>query len=151
MLSLLLLSPLLRVSAADSSYRETLTAVHDRFARLEMEANDYRKAQPILSPDQEQEFLRLHGQLLRDDPVWALLRQLYDDIKAVDAIPEKTSADKALLETLKNLLATVSSHAETATTRKQAEEYALALRQFVARRDFEGAKAWSQAREAKSP
>jgi hypothetical protein len=141
-LSLLLLIPGSRVFASDSTYQDTLRAVHDRFAYLEMLRSDYRKSEPRLSPEQEQEWLRLHGQLLRDDPVWVLYRQISADIEALKAAPTKTDSDAALIDTLKNLVAFVNEHDEKATTRAQADEYARAMRQFVARRDYEGAKAW---------
>lgn len=143
-LSLLLLTPVLRAFATDSAYQNTLRTVHDRFAYLEMLGSDYRKSEPRLSPEQEQELLRLHGQLLRDDPVWVLCRQIDADIQALKGAPTKTNADAALLDTLKNLLAFVSAHDDKATSRAQADEYARAMRQFVVRRDYEGAKAWSK-------
>lgn len=143
-LSVLSLIPLLSGFASDSTYQDKLRAVHDRFAYLEMLNSDYRKSQPRLSPEQEQELFRLHGQLLRDDPVWVLYRQLSADIEALKAIPTKTDSDAALIDTLKNLLVFVTAHDDKATTRAQADEYARAMRQFVARRDYEGAKAWSK-------
>lgn len=143
-LPVLLLIPGLSAFASDSTYRETLRKVHDRFSYLEMVGSDYRKTQPILSPEQEQERLRLQGQLLRDDPIWVLQKQIDADIEALKALPDKTGSDAALIDTLKNLLAFVSAHDDKATTRAQAEEYAKAMRQFVARRDYEGAKAWSK-------
>ena len=143
-LPLLLLFSGLSAFASDSTYRDTLRKVHDRFAYLEMVGSDYRKPQPILSPEQEQEFLRLQGQLLRDDPIWVLQKQIYADIDALKALPAKTDSDAALIETLKNLFAVVSAHDDRATTRAQAEEYARTMLQFVARRDYEGAKAWAK-------
>jgi len=145
-LSLLLFTPVLRAFAADFAYQNTLRTVHDRFAYLEMLNSDYRKPQPRLSPEQEQELFRLHGQLLRDDPIWVLQRQIDADIQALKAVPTKTDSDAALIDTLKNLLAFVSGHDDKATTHAQAVEYARAMRQFVARRDLEGAKAWSKRR-----
>lgn len=88
--------------------------------------------------------LQLHGQLLRDDPIWVLSKQIDADIEALKALPNKTDSDAALIDTLKNLLALVDAHYDEATTRAQADEYARAMRQFVARRDYEGAKAWSK-------
>jgi hypothetical protein len=146
-LSLLLLIPVSTAFASDSTYQETLRAVHHRFDELEMLGSDYRKAQPRLSPEQEQERLRLHGQLLRDDPIWVLYNQIDADIEALKAVPTKTDSDAALIDTLKNLLAYVHGHNDQATTRAQADEYARALRQFVARRDYEGIKVWSKLHE----
>jgi len=50
----------------------------------------------------------------------------------------------ALIETLKNLLAVVSGLDDRASTRAQAEEHATLLRQFVARRDYDGAVRWAE-------
>ena len=84
---LLLLSlPLLGVSAQEGKYRETLQGLHDRFAALEMKQNDYRASQPRLSPEEEQDRRCLHGQLLRDDPIWAVMRELQADIYALEAL-----------------------------------------------------------------
>ncbi len=143
-LPVFLLIPVLSAFAADSTYQDKLRAAHDRFSYLEMVNSDYRKSQPRLSPEQEQEMLRLHGQLLRDDPIWALQRQISADVDALKAIPTKADPDVALIDTLKNLLAFVSANEDQATSRAQAEEYARTMRQFVARRDYEGAKAWSK-------
>jgi len=143
-LALLLLSFGLSAFASDPTYQDALRKVHDRFAYLEMLRSDYRKTQPILSPEQEQERLQLHGQLLRDDPVWVLYEQINADVDALKALPTKTESDAALIETLKNLIAFVRAHDDKATTRAQADEYAMSMRQFVARRDYEGAKAWSK-------
>lgn len=143
-LSLLLLIPGLRAFASDFTYQDTLRAAHDRFAYLETLRSDYRKSQPILSPEQEQERLRLHGQLLRDDPIWVLYEQINADIQALKAVQTKTDSDAALIDTLRNLLAYVNAHDDKATTRAQADEYARAMRQFVARRDYEGIMAWSK-------
>jgi hypothetical protein len=143
-LPVFLLIPVLSAFAADSTYQDKLRAAHDRFSYLEMVNSDYRKSQPRLSPEQEEEMLRLHGQLLRDDPIWALHRQLSADIEALKAIPAKTDSDVALIDTLKNLLAVVDADDGKVTTRAQADEFARTMRQFVARRDYEGAKAWSK-------
>jgi hypothetical protein len=143
-LLLLLLATVPDGLAQDAGYRANLQSLHDRFAALEMVRHDYLKPQPRLSPEQEQERLRLHGQLVRDDPVWVLYEQLDADIKALEAARTKTDSDTGLINTLKNLLATVTGVLDQPTTRAQADEYATALRQFVARRDEAGATAWSK-------
>lgn len=65
--------------AEDSSYRESLRNLRDRCSELEAEASDYRKPEPRLTPEKEQELFRLQGQLLRDDPVGTLSNQISAD------------------------------------------------------------------------
>ena len=144
-LCLFLLLTVSHLRAGDSSYRENLLKLRDRCSELETEASDYRKPEPKLSPEKEEEMFRLHGQLLREDPVGMLQDQIYADIRALDAVRTKTSADAALIDTLKDLLASVSGVADQAATRAQAEEHATTLRQFVARRDVAGIRVWSEA------
>jgi hypothetical protein len=143
-LSLLWIIFALNVCAKEPTYREALQALHDRFAKLEMERHDYRKPEPRLTAEEEQERVRLHGQLLRDDPVWVLIEQMLADIRALEELRTKTEADSVLIETLKDLLAGVAGFSDRATSRAQAEEDARALRQFVVRRDVEGLRAWSK-------
>ncbi|MHA3775426.1 hypothetical protein ACXR0O_28230 [Verrucomicrobiota bacterium sgz303538] len=92
--------------------------------------------------EQEEEYLRLVGQLLIYDPVWALTEQIQADIDALLAVRSRTPADKAALEDLKDFLA-ITSGIEPAATRKEAEEITTTLRQFLARRDGRGALAWA--------
>ena len=96
-----------------------------------------------MPPAKEEEYLRLLGKLLTDDPVWALARQIQADIDALSALPARTPADGAIMVSLKDLLAYVSGFLQRATTRAQAEQFATALRQFVVHRDVAGASTWA--------
>jgi hypothetical protein len=93
---------------------------------------------------QEEERFRVLGQLLTEDPVWALARQIEADISAIVALPKKTPADTAVLEDLKDFLAVSSGIADRANTQAEAEGYAMTLRQFFVRRDASGAVAWAK-------
>jgi hypothetical protein len=130
--------------AEDSPYLAALKATHERFRILDAERNDYRRLKPELPPAKEEERLRLLGQLLTDDPVWELSQQIQADITALVAVRPQTPADVAIIESLKDLLACVAGFDERATTRAQAEQFATALRQFVALRDVAGASAWAK-------
>ena len=143
-LSFLFVALLLQAHADDSPYRISLTSSHERYRVLNAERNDYRKPKPGLPPAQEDERLRLLGQLLTEDPVWALQQQLQADIDALLAVHPQTPADAAILSSLKDLLAITSLVEDRPTTRAQAEQFAIALRQFIARRDVDGAHNWAK-------
>lgn len=132
----------LQARAEDTQYRATLKSAHERYHVLDAERNDYRKAKPGLPADQEDEYRRVVGQLLLEDPVWALTQQIQADIDALLALRSRTPADNAALENLKDFLAIISG-LKPATTRKEAEQFATTLRQFIARRDAAGALAWA--------
>ena len=144
LLAFLLVVLLPQVQADESAYLGALKVAHERFRVLESERNDYRKARTGLPPAQEAERLHLLGQLLTDDPLWALSQQIQADISALSALPALTPADGALMETLKDLLVYVSGFEERATTLAQAEQFASMLRQFVVRRDAAGARKWAR-------
>jgi hypothetical protein len=133
-----------QVRADDSTYRTAMNLAHERLRILNVERNDYRKREPGLPPEQETERLRLLGQLQTDDPIWALGQQIQADITALADARSQTAADAAIIENLKDLLAITSSFEDRATTRAQAEAFATALRQFVARRDVAGAGTWAK-------
>ena len=109
-----------------------------------MQLHDFRKIKLELPPTQREERLRLLGQLVTDDPVWVLAEQIHSDIAALVAIRSRTAADDAIPDSLKDFLAITSGFQERATTRKQAELFSTALRQFIARRDAARASAWAQ-------
>jgi hypothetical protein len=134
----------LRASAQESAYQAALKPIRTRVHLLEAERDDYRKVKPGLSPAQEEEYLRLIGRLFVDDPIWVILQELQADIHALGELPQRTSADGRTLEKLKDLLAMTSGFEERAIDRKQAEEFATTLRQFIARRDGDGAHEWSK-------
>jgi hypothetical protein len=142
--AILFLASVLPSPADDSAYRTAIDSAHERFRILEVELHDYRKVVPALPPAQEEERHRLLGQLIADDPVWALAEEIQADISALAAIRQRSPADSDILESLKDLLAITSGFQGRATTRAQAEQFATALRQFVARRDALGASTWAK-------
>ena len=148
-LSLLLLLIVPHLRAEDSGYREGLEKLRHRCSQLETEASDYRQPELRLSPEKLQELNQLQGQLLREDPVGTLGDQILADIRALETLRTRTAADTELIENLKDLLAHVSGVADQATTRAQADELASTLRQFVARRDLAGLKAWAKTHPAR--
>jgi hypothetical protein len=138
------------VQAEDSKYQAELRQARERLQPLEIERADYRKItqeerRPKLAPAQEAERYRLLGQLLNDDPVWAVAQQIQADLSALVAVIPRPLADAAIVDDLKDLLAITSGLEDRATTQAQAEEFATALRQFLARRDVTGARAWARA------
>ncbi len=135
---------LLQAHAVESPYRAALKTAHERYRQLDAERNDYRKTEPGLPAEKEAEYHRVLGQLLIDDPVWALTEQIQADIDALVTMRSRTPADTAVLEDLKDFLAIMSGLQERATTRKEAEQIATTLRQFIARRDAAGALAWAK-------
>src|SRR5688572_24116759 len=96
----LFFSLLPQAPAEDSPFLAALKVTHERFRILETERSDYRKPKPGLPPAQEEERLRLLGQLLTDDPVWALAQQIQADISALVAVRPQTPADAAIIESL---------------------------------------------------
>ena len=142
--SFLFLALAARLSADEPTYRASLDSMHERFRTLEVERNDYRKVKPGLPPDREAERLRLLGQLVNDDPVWALAEQIQADLTALAAVRPQTPADLAIMENLKDFLAITIGCEERATTYAQAQDIANLLRQFIARRDVNGASTWAR-------
>lgn len=134
----------LAAHAEDSPYRQTIQSVRDRFRALDVERRDYRKPKPSLPPDKEQERLRLLGQLVSDDPVWVLSQQLQADIDVLVARKPQTETDAKICDSLKDLLAIVTSYEERATTPEKARLFADTMRHFTAIRDAEAAHAWAK-------
>jgi len=137
----------IQASADESAYLPSIKATHKRLSFLEAERRDWRywrKPEPVLPAAQEQERLRLLGQLLTDDPVWTLAQQVQADIWALVALQPRSPADGTAIDALKELLAIIGGFEERATTRTQAEQFATTLRQFVARRDVTGAHTWAK-------
>src|SRR4051812_18854147 len=80
-------------TGGESDYLSTIKSAHERLNALEVERSDYRKVKPNLSQAEEDERLRLLGQLSVDDPVWALTQQLIADVSALVALQPKTEND----------------------------------------------------------
>ena len=141
----------LHAEAQDSAYQTSLQQLRERLEELQIQRADYRKIRPDdrspkLPPAQEAERYSLLGQLFSDDPIWALQQQLQADIDALaDASkPEVRAANRAVLEDLKDLGALISAFEGRVPTREQADAMVAALRQFIARRDVDGARAWAK-------
>lgn len=146
LLASLLVAFALQSRAEDTTYQTTLRIARERFNTLNTQMHDYRKVKPELAPAQHEERLRLLGQLVDQDPFWMLSEQLQADISALAGIPSRTPTDEELLGDLKDLLAITCGIQDRATTRKQAEEFATALRQFIVRRDVTGANTWAKSK-----
>jgi hypothetical protein len=124
--------------ANDPSYHDEITAVTNRYVAL---AN--RKALGgILSPAEDKERQCLLGQLIEQNPVWALTNEIVADAQALkQGKPEERAAANKLLE----LAAITGGFQLRATTLAEAESFASILREFVVRRDVEGAREWAKA------
>lgn len=143
-LTSILVAFVLQAHAEELPYQTALNAARERLNTLNAEMHDYRKVKPELPPAQQEERLRLLGQLVADDPIWILSEQLQADISALAAIRSRTPADDATLDSLKDLLAITGGLQDRATSQKQAQQLATALRQFIARRDATGASTWAK-------
>jgi hypothetical protein len=135
-----------QVQAGEFDYRTKVDSTRERFESLDLAFNDYRKNQRGLPPQEEEERLRLFGRLLNEDPVWGVALQLRADIDAITSISPQAPADRELLERLKDLLAITCEMDGRAHSRQEAETYAKSLRQFIARRDVDGARLWVKSR-----
>ena len=144
--TLLALVPFLNAHGEETEYQKELQSLWDRFATLDTERADYRKPRPKLTAAQEEEWLRLRGQLLRDDPIFTVCEHLQMDLEALKALPSPTDRDKELIETFKELLAIVGSCRDRTATLAEATACATTLRQFIARRDSQGAIQWLKAK-----
>ena len=145
-LTLFALLPLLGAHAQESEYQKKLQTLWLQFVKLDSERVDYRKPDPRLPLEDEQEWLRLRGQLLRDDPIRTLCDQLGMDIEALAKLPSPANADKELLEDLKDLLAHISGYQDRPANLAEATACATSLRQFVVRRDVNGMSRWLKAK-----
>jgi hypothetical protein len=125
--------------ADDSSYHAEITDIRRRYLALE----NRKVMGSSLSPAEEKERLCLLGQLIDQDPVSALTRDIVADVHALEGSgkPEEHATAEKLVE----LSAITTGFEGRATTLAEAKSFASILRKFVVRRDVEGAKAWAKA------
>jgi len=97
-----------------------------------------------LSTSEEKERLCLLGQLIDQDPVLALTRDIIADAQALEEGPDKPEVHAAV-EKLRQLALITTGFEGRATTLAEAKSFANVLRKFVVRRDVEGARAWAKA------
>ena len=125
----------------DTSYQAEVAATQNRYLAL---AN--RKAMGgSLSPAEEQQRLCLLGELIDRNPVWALTRDITADYQAISSGKRPSAEESATAEKLLQLIQITTSFEHRATTLSEANAFATILRQFVVRRDVDGAKAWVKA------
>jgi|ERR1043166_3013603 hypothetical protein len=126
--------------ANDPSYHEEITAITNRYRTL---AN--RKASGgILSPAEEKERQCLLGQLIDQDPVSELTREVTAEFLTFERLSEKAD-ERATAEKLLQLVQITTAFEGRAESLGEARSIASALRKFLARRDVEGARAWAKA------
>jgi hypothetical protein len=123
----------------EPSYREKIHAVHQKLSDLE--AKNLRNNG--LSPAEQKERFTLVGELTDEDPVWALYHNMIEDLQALGS--GRTPEEAAEVTDLRELLPIVAEFSQRATTLPEARAFASILRQFVVRRDVDGAKAWAKA------
>jgi hypothetical protein len=127
--------------ADEPSYRATIDAAHRRLNDL----NRKLMREHGLPPNEETERFALIGRLTTEDPVWALSRQIPADISALGSGRTPTAEEATEITDLHELQAIVDEFSRRATTLSEARAFASILRQFVVRRDVDGAKAWARA------
>jgi len=121
-----------------------------KFYHLELERLDYRKPENNrLTPDQEKERRRLLTQLTSAYPLWALSRQIDEEIdkepRAGTIFAPVETPSLHVLKQLRDLVLDVSS-GPRATNHEEEMRLAESLRGFVVRRDLEGATKWAKQR-----
>jgi hypothetical protein len=126
--------------ANDPSYHDEITAITKRYRTL---AN--RKALGgILSPAEEKERQCLLGQLIDQDPVSELTREVTADFLTLQQASGKAE-ERATAEKLLQLVQITTAFEGRAESLPEARSFANVLRKFVVRRDVEGARAWAKA------
>jgi hypothetical protein len=130
-----------RSFADESTFRAEIAAVRHRYHTL-----GNRKAMgKSLSTAEEKERQCLLGQLIDQDPVTALTRDIMASIQAIEGSDKPE--ERALVKTLSELAYITTTFEGRATELGEAKSFANTLRKFVVRRDVEGAKAWAQAQK----
>ena len=130
-----------RSFADEPTFRAEIAAVRNRYHTL-----GYRKAVGgSLSAAEEKERQCLLGQLIDQDPVTALTRDIVADIEAINGSGKPE--ERAAVEKLRELAYITTTFEGRATELGEAKSFANTLRKFVVRRDVEGAKAWAKAQK----
>jgi hypothetical protein len=128
-----------RSFAGEPSFRAEIAAVRNRYLAL----GNRKAIGRSLSAAEEKERLCLLGQLIDQDPVTALTRDIIADIHALEEGSGKPE-EHAAVEKLTELAQITTGFEGRATTLGEAKSFANVLRKFVVRRDVEGAKAWAK-------
>ena len=140
LVTLLVVTSLWRAVCDEPSYHVEIAATHNRYLALEN-----RKALgSSLSPAEEKERQCLLGQLIDQDPVFALTREILAEAQALELGSNKPE-ERATQEKLLALAEITTQFEGRATTLPEAKSFANTLRKFVARRDVDGARAWAKA------
>jgi hypothetical protein len=140
LVALLLLTSLWMAVCDEPSYQIEIAAAPNRYLALEN-----RKALGSnLSAAEEKERQCLLGQLIDQDPVLALTREIVAEAQALQ-LGSDTPEERATIEKLTKLWQIATQFEDRATTLAEAKSFANTLRKFVARRDVDGARAWAKA------
>ena len=126
--------------AEEQSYRDNVDTAQRRYLELENRLQFGHS----LTPAEEVERYTALGRLIIDNPVWALTRDVTLDYQALRSGKPRTAEVTATAEKLLQLLQITSSLEHRATTLPEANAFASILREFVARRDVDGARAWAK-------
>ena len=138
---LLPVASLWRALCDERSYHAEITAARSRYLSLEN-----RKAMGgSLSAAEEKERQCLLGQLIDQDPLFVLTREIAK-AQALE-LGSDTSEERATIERLTVLWQIATQFESSATTLPEAKAFANTLRKFVARRDVDGARAWANAQK----
>jgi hypothetical protein len=135
-----LLLDITRSFAGEPSFRAEIAAVRNRYVILQNRKN----MGGSLSAAEEKERQCLLGQLIDQDPVTALTRDIVADIQVLELGSHKAE-ERALVEKLEELVYITTGFEGRASELGEARSFANTLRKFVVRRDVEGARAWAKA------
>ena len=133
-------APLWPAQGDEPSYQADVHATLGRYLALENRKQTGR----TLPPAEEEERRCLLGRLIDQDPLWALNRELTAEALALQQATVKPQ-EQAQIQKLFEFVQITMEFEHRATTLAEAKSFAQLLRQFIARQDLEGAKAWLKA------
>jgi hypothetical protein len=139
--ALLLIFCSLAAASDEVSYRATIDAAHRRLGELDKK----RGRDHALPPAEETERYALIGRLMTEDPVWALHVDMIAEMAALGSGKPLTPEEATEMEDLRELWGITGEFVQRATTLPEAKAFASILRQFIVRRDVDGARAWAKA------
>jgi hypothetical protein len=137
---LLLVTSLWRARCDEPSYRAGIAAARNRYLAL----GNRKALGSALSAAEEKERQCLLGQLIDQDPVFALTREIVAEAQALE-LGSDTPEERATIKKLTELWQITTQFEGRATELGEAKSFANALRKFVARRDVDGARSWAKA------
>jgi len=126
----------------EPSYQTEITAIRNRYLAL----GNRKALGSSLSAAEEKERQCLLGQLIDQDPLYALTREIVHEAQALQLGSGKPEED-AMAKKLFEFTQITTQFEFLATTLPEAQSFSLVLRRFVAHRDLDGARAWAKAHE----